>query len=221
MKLTIFNGSPRGQNSNTNLLLEQFLRGFCETPGNSYEVYHLNQIAKHEEFVQAYANAEAVLIGFPLYTDGMPGVVKEFVDRLQPFVGREGNPAMGFLVQSGFIESLHSRYVEKYLRKLAQRLGARYIGTIVKGGLEGIRMQPPNMTRKLFACFEEIGRVYAQTGSFDPHLLRRLAKPERISPLLIPFIWLLSLTGLTNFYWDMMLKENKAYDRRFAQPYCE
>ena len=44
---------------------------------------------------------------------------------------REGNPPVGFVVQSGFPEGLHSRYVERYLEKLAARLGSPYLGTIV------------------------------------------------------------------------------------------
>ena len=31
MKLTVFNGSPRGKKSNTTILLEHFLKGFMET----------------------------------------------------------------------------------------------------------------------------------------------------------------------------------------------
>jgi len=38
MKLTVFNGSPRGEESNTGTLLEHFLNGFVETQGNTYEL---------------------------------------------------------------------------------------------------------------------------------------------------------------------------------------
>jgi len=56
----------------------------------------------------------------------------------------EDNPSLGFLVQSGFPEGLHSRYVERYLESWQKRLGCPYLGTIVKGQREGVRlMQPP------------------------------------------------------------------------------
>ena len=89
--------------------------------------------------VQAFAGAECVLLGFPLYTDAMPGMVKHFIEALEPLAGRKDNPSLGFLVQSGFPEGLHSRYVERYLEKLAERLGCPYLGTIVKGNGEGVR----------------------------------------------------------------------------------
>ena len=41
MKLTVFNGSPRGKKSNTAILLEHFLKGFMETEGNSYELEYI------------------------------------------------------------------------------------------------------------------------------------------------------------------------------------
>ena len=50
--------------------------------------------------MDAFEKAECVLLGFPLYTDAMPGIVKAFIDRLEPFIGRKHNPPIGFLVQS-------------------------------------------------------------------------------------------------------------------------
>ena len=43
--------------------------------------------------VQAFADAECVWLGFPLYTDGMPGIVKTFIEALEPLKGREDNPS--------------------------------------------------------------------------------------------------------------------------------
>jgi len=55
----------------------------------------------------------------------MPGIVKVFIESLEPLCSREGNPDVGFIVQSGFPEAIHSRYVEKYLEKPSLRLGCR------------------------------------------------------------------------------------------------
>ena len=234
-RLTVFNGSPRGSKGNTPLLLDQFLKGFTSLPGKSYEVVHLNHIKQAGSFVEAYARAECVLLGFPLYTDGMPGIVKAFIEQLEPFQTRKVSnqtlrvfetlrvysppPPIGFFVQSGFPEAAHSRHVEHYLEKLARRLGSPYLGTIVKGGCEGIRLMPPNMTARLFESFYQIGRVFGETGRFDPTLLHNLAKPERYSPLLAPVFKIFARLPVASFYWDGMLKENGAYERRFAHPY--
>jgi hypothetical protein len=67
--------------------------------------------------VQAFTEAETVLIAHPLYTDAMPVIVKDFIEQLKPFVGRESNPTLGFILQSGFVEAAHSRYVVRYWQK--------------------------------------------------------------------------------------------------------
>ena len=138
MRLTVFNGSPRGKGSNTKFLLEHFLNGFMTTDGNSYEMVYLNRLKDSDKFIKFFQEAEQVLLAFPLYTDAMPAMVKTFIESLEPLCGREGNPDIGFIVQSGFPEAIHSRYIERYLEKLAIRLGCRYIGTVIKGGVEGI-----------------------------------------------------------------------------------
>jgi multimeric flavodoxin WrbA len=217
-RLTIFNGSPRGRKGNTPILLEQFRRGFDEGGGNS-ELFHLNRIQATPQHVDAFAAAESVLLGFPLYTDAMPGLVKAFMEALAPLCGRPHNPPIGFLVQSGFPESAHSRYIEQYLPQLAQRLGSPYLGAIVKGGCEGVHVMPEQMNRKLFTQLHEIGRTFGRQGSFAPVLLRELAGRERYPAYLAPLFKVLSWTPLLNFYWNRQLKQNGVYAERFARPY--
>jgi NAD(P)H-dependent FMN reductase len=220
MKLTVFNGSPRGKKSNTRILMEQFLSGFGRTPGNGFEVHYLSRVADQEAYREAFAAAEVVLLAFPLYTDAMPGIVKEFIETLCPLCGRAGNPALGFVVQSGFPEAAHSRAVERYNEKLSRRLGCRYLGTVVRGGAEGIQVMPPSMTRRLFASFDAVGETFGRTGELDAGLVRRLAGSERLSLPMRLLYRLLRLTGLTNFYWNGQLKANGAFERRFAAPYA-
>jgi hypothetical protein len=89
----------------------------------------------------------------------------------------------------------------------------------VKGGCEGIRDQPENMTRGLFDQFEQIGLCFGQTGRLDADLLKKLSKPERYPVYLAPVFKLLSATGLLNYWWNMQLKENGVFENRFARPY--
>ena len=218
-RLTVFNGSPRGRKGNTPLMLERFLNGFAASGARTSEIYHLNRLKEANQFPQAFAEAEGVLLGFPLYTDAMPGLVKAFIETLAPFRQRVGNPPIGFLVQSGFPEAAHSRHIERYLEKLADRLGSPYIGTIVKGGGEGTRMMPEHMTRDLFQTLNQLGKTFGETGRFEVSLLRHLAKPERYPAVLAPFFQVFLKTRQARWYWDMQLKEYGAFERRFAQPY--
>ena len=221
MKLTLFNGSPRGKGSNTKILLDHFTRGFTETEENKVELAYLVKVDEMEEFIEMFQEAERVIVAFPLYTDAMPAIVKHFIENLEPLCQRENNPEIGFIVQSGFPEPIHSRYVEKYLEKLALRLGCKYLGTIIKGGVEGIQMKPPRMTKKLFDSFYRLGFFFGKNGTFDEDIVRSLAKRERMSWFTRALLKLLSLTGLTNLYWDTQLKKNNAFDNSFDRPYEE
>jgi NAD(P)H-dependent FMN reductase len=218
-KMTIFNGSPRGRKGNTPILLKQFGEGFFSVPGNSYEIHNLNRVKDHRQYVQTVAEAECVWLGFPLYTDAMPGIVKTFIEALAPLRGRNDNPPIGFLVQSGFPEALHSRYIERYLQKLADRLKAPYLGTIVKGGGEGVRMMPDERNAKLFEALQGLGNGLAQTGNLKPELLTEIAGVERYSPLLAPVFKVFTRLPISRWYWDSQLKENGVYEQRFATPY--
>ena len=216
-RLTLFNGSPRGRRGNTPIFLREIAAGF----GGQNETYHLIRSKETEQMVQAFAAAECVLLGFPLYTDSMPGIVKHFIEALEPLVGRGSNPPIGFVVQSGFPEGLHSRYVERYLEKLAERLGSPYLGTVVKGNGEGVRIMPPEATQGLFANLQAIGASLAKSGRFDPVALQAIAQPERYPAILGPVFKIFLRLPVAHSYFDGMLKKNGVYERRFARPFAQ
>jgi len=218
MRLTVFNGSPRGERSNTALLLDYFLKGFMKTEGNTYELVYI--IDKDVgELVEMFKDAGNVILAFPLYTDCMPGIVKSFIDSLKPLCGKQGNPGIGFMVQGGFPEAYHSRFVERYLKKLAKRLNCQYAGCVVKGGIESMRMMPQFMTKKIFNCFYELGKIYGKAGKFDEELLKKITKPEHLSALRRLFFRFASSIGMAHVYWNKQLKENNAFEKRFDKPY--
>lgn len=215
MRLTAINGSPRGVTSNTNLLLQHFLEGFHETAGQSHDLIHLQLEAGVSDAVAAFGGAETVLLGFPLYTDAMPAVVKELIEALAPYRGRLGNPALLFLVQSGFPEGSHTRHLVPFLEKLSRRLGCPYLGTMRRGGVEGIRVQPGFMTRSLFGQLRALGRGFGATGLLDRPRLDKLAGPDKLSRLGLYATEKMS----EHLFWNPALKKNGAFPLRLAKPY--
>jgi multimeric flavodoxin WrbA len=216
-RLTLFNGSPRGRKGNTPIFLSEIGRGF----DGPHEVHHLVRLTETEKMVAAFAGAECAILGMPLYTDAMPAVVKHFIEALEPLAGGENNPPLGFVIQSGFPEALHSRYLERYLEKLAARLGSPYLGTAVRGGGEGTRMMPPEANRRLFESLHALGAGLASQGRFDPEALQRMVQPERFPAILGPVFRVFLRTQIAHSYFDNMLKDNGAYERRFAKPFVE
>jgi multimeric flavodoxin WrbA len=216
-KLTLFNGSPRGKRASTPLMLEQFAQGF----GGKYEIHHLVYLNKMPEFVQAFQESDSVWLGFPLYTDAMPAITKRFIEALEPLAHRKNNPPIGFLVQSGFMEGLHSRYVERYLQALATRLGSPYLGTIVKGGGEGTFRMPAQATKPLFDKLKALGAEFSMKGELNPQILKKIANPERFPKVLMPVMRYFLSKPVSHNYFDNMLNENNAYEERFARPFSK
>jgi len=220
MQLMVFNGSPRGKKSNTCVLLEHFLKGFMETEGNSYEIEYLVQTKHGQKLVKTFKDSSHVILAFPLYVDAMPGIVKSFIESLRPLRGWQDNPTIGFMVQGGFPEAHHSRFVERYLRKLARRLNCPYAGSLVKGGFEATPSMPKFMTKSIFGRIHELGKAYGKTGQFDSELVDRLAKPEHLSIFRRTFFRIALYLGLPHAYWDRQLKANNAFEKRFERPFA-
>ncbi len=218
MRWTLLDGSPRGKRSNTAILLGALSRGLGSA-GQQAEIVHLSAPRERARAAKLFAGAERVLLGFPLYTDAMPGLVKEFCESLEPLQGRPGNPPIAFLVQSGFPEPGQSRPIERWLELFAARLGSPYLGTIVKGGVEGIQAMPAWMTRGLLGKMEVLGRTLGETGALDRRLLEKLAGPDWLNGWRLPFLHAAIALGSTP-YWKRTLKKNGAWERRRVQPYA-
>lgn len=215
MQLTFINASPRGTRSNTGILMEHFIRGFLETPGNSCDVEYLVKYRKDlQTLSEKFSQAQNVILGFPLYIDAMPAAVKAFLEALAPFSGRQDLPALGFLIQCGFPETAHTRFAGRYCEKFALRIGCRSLGLILKGGCEGLAIQPSFLTEKYFSLFAMLGQNFGKTGGLDEALLAKLAKPEHLKPenvaQIIPFI--------NEALWDAQLEKNGVMDHSFDRP---
>lgn len=192
-----------------------------ENGGPRYNIVYLNKTANLDKQVEEFKNSNHVVLAFPLYTDAMPGIVKYFIEALEPLCGRKTNPGLGFVVQSGFPETIHSRGLEKYLVKLARRLNCPYAGTVIKGGVEGLQVMPAWTTRKLFKNFNKLGTYYAERRTFDPVIIKKLAGRERLSPLKLWGFRFMKLLGMTDIYWNSQLKKNHAFDERYESPHAE
>ena len=80
-------------------------------------------------------------------------------------------------------------------------------------------MMPENMNRKLFDAVHALGKNFGENGMFDASMLKKIAGREKYPGYLVPVFKLLSKTPLLNFYWNMQLKKNGVYDKRFDRPY--
>lgn len=220
--LLLLNGSPRGQRGNSMKMLARVGEGWQLAGGAEPIVLHLAGKKDFERSVELFARSGTVLLGMPLYADSTPWLVKEFLESVaasEEFVSAQQKPILGFLVQSGFSEALHSRPVERYLAKLATRLGSGYAGTIVHGSGESLQVKPEQASNGLWKNLRLLGGQLAAEGHFQAKELQAVAGMERLSPVMAGILHLILKTPLGQFYWNGKLKRNGAWTRRFAMPY--
>lgn len=210
-QLIIYNGSPRRTKSNSGLILDKVI----ESLGDKVEVRDLKRKEQWEEWAEAFKNERHVMFFMPLYVHALPSHVMAFIEKLQASKGD-----ISFFVQSGFPESSQTYYLEAYFELLAQRLGRTYLGTAIKGGVEGLQMSPPKAqegTIKLMVI--AIGNLINE-GKFNSADIQQLAIPIRFGKGVGLIFMLLSKIGFINsMIWDPRIKANNAFEKRFNRPY--
>lgn len=215
MKTLIINGSPKGLNGNTEIFIQEFMKGMkvpCEV---RYAVKESSQ-----QIAEELKQFDTVIIAMPLYIHAMPGIVMKIFELMEP--ASQLGKSMGFIVQSGFIESKQSKYLEQYLSALTKRLNYTYLGTVIKGGSAGIYMMPESMNKKLFIQLQNLGEHFETDGTFHPDVEKELASPEMLSKRKARLFQFFYKVGLgDSIFWRMLLKKNQAWDRRFDQPFTD
>lgn len=221
MKRLLINGSPRGEPSNSRLICSWLAEGMAAGEVPAPDMASLAGPGGTERAVEAFRSADEIVLVFPLYTDSMPGIVAAFTNSLADLdsAARAGK-RVGYVVHSGFPESAQSEPLAAYLERMSARLGVGHLGTVIKGGSEGLRLNPGSGSSKTAERFRALGRSLAERGSFDAEALAALARPRRLGPGLRLLFRVLEPTGLLQMYWKVMLKKHGAYERRFDRPYA-
>lgn len=97
-KIMIINGSPRAPRSNSRQYAELFAKAYRDET-----VYFNITRANHLEICRAMEGVENVLFVFPLYADGIPVTLLNFLKTLEEN-GPRHKPKVSLLINCGFIE---------------------------------------------------------------------------------------------------------------------
>ncbi|WP_090091959.1 flavodoxin family protein [Clostridium uliginosum] len=105
MKILALNGSPRGENGNTEVILKPFLKGFKKAGAEIETVYLKDKNIKHcsgcftcwtktpgkcihkddmEDLLFKVSKADIIVYATPLYYFTVTGIMKDFMDRMLP-----------------------------------------------------------------------------------------------------------------------------------------
>lgn len=218
MSLTIFNGSPRGKNSNSALITHWLIDGL--NPNTNIHTHFLNKVSHHNDALMDFDKNSKFVFIFPLYVDGMPGQVKHFIEQLKDNFDDTPTKEMLFIIHSGFSETIHNRSLERYLNHFCTLMNIQNKGVIIIPGSEGFRLMPENATKNKHATLSTLGNQYMQGQVLDKMLIKSLQKYEILSSSQQFMYRCLNLIGLTNFYWKYMLNKHSAFKKRYDAPYA-
>lgn len=213
MSMVILNGSPKKKMTESNT--EAFARSFINGMKNPCEIKYISSVAP-ETLLEQIRDFDTVIVMFPLYVHAMPGIVMRFFEAMQSVAGE--NKSLGFIIQAGFPESSQERFVLPYLEQLAATLGYSYLGAVVKGDAAVVAMYPAGFA-KLLVQIETLGKIFEETHAFDAEIKEKLAQPHSLSKFQIAALGFACKLGISNIFWNKMLKQNGAYRKRLDRPY--
>ena len=132
MKISVYNGSPKRENSDTMHITRAFLEGMKEY--GEQEIKQVNIIDRHieycrgcfscmrnggncvldddmKEILRRIPESDLLIFSFPLYAYGMPAPMKAFIDRLLPLTSMEMREVDGSYRHVGQTDLSHIKYV--------------------------------------------------------------------------------------------------------------
>ena len=176
MHLVIISGATRAKNqSNTAKIIEAFRKGY-ESKGHTTEVWYLADRSQWEMARAAFYKNDNILFALPLYVENIPGSMLEFLETIEK--KKEAGTKIAFLLQGGFPEASQLRCCETYLETLPAMLGCEYAGTLLKGDMFGLSLVDDKQRVKALQPFEEMGKRFAKTHSFNKEEVNQFAGPE-------------------------------------------
>lgn len=131
-KTILLNASLRGENSNTGKFLEK-LEGII---GEDVETLNLSAfINKPEELIQTLLPAKKIVLGMPMYVDGIPSALLKIMEMMEKMHPAEDKKIYA-VVNMGFYESRQIKNVLKQVRKWSEKCGFSYCGGVAVGAGE-------------------------------------------------------------------------------------
>jgi multimeric flavodoxin WrbA/putative sterol carrier protein len=240
MHVLVINGSPRGGRGYTTFYQNAFIEGL-EQAGTKVETVYLRQLkikactgcwqcwlkgsgecvfAQQDDFKELqthYEEADLVVFSFPLYSDGMPGLLKDFFDRCvcfeHPFMvegpARTRHPrrvqkdrAMVVLSICGFIEDENFNAVRDHFRQISHNNHMPIVAEVFRSGAMYLYNQPIlfRQLTSVLDALQQAGREVAEGGKVARKTQKLIAQQLTDGPM---------FRTESNHFWSEKLKNSE------------
>ncbi len=131
-RTVLLNGSLRGDNANTRKFLEKLSKSIDGNP----EIINLSSYLNTTgELLQKLEGAGRLVLGIPMYVDGIPSAILRVMEEMKKNTNSEGKKIY-VVANMGFYEPKQMRNLLKQVRKWCDRCGYTYCGAAAIGAGE-------------------------------------------------------------------------------------
>lgn len=124
-KIIILNGSPRAPKSNSKLYSEIFMK----KTGEQTEYFNISK-KNHLELCQKLEGFSHILFVFPLYADGVPVTLLNFLKTLENNPPKN-KPVVSIMINCGFMEPQQNNVAVRIMEMFCKRNGYK-LGSVLK-----------------------------------------------------------------------------------------
>lgn len=215
MDVLVFNGSPKMQRSNTSLILAPFIEGM-EMAGAEVETIIVRKLQispcqgdlacwvktpgccfQNDDMQMLYPKlqqADIWVLATPVYLDGLPGQLKNLIDRMIPLISpffelRDGHfrhalrpehkPGKVVLVANcGYWEMDNFDPLLVHMKAMCKNMGKEFTGALLRPHGEAMRflMRQGEPLDDIFEAMKEAGRELVCNGSMSTETMNVAAR---------------------------------------------
>lgn len=221
MHYTIISCSPQNKARSSSACIASWLRETLVdtdelSEQNEAVIFYLNERTKWDACADRFYKSENTIFIIPLYVEGIPGILLEFLESLDTDRKQEG--FISFVLQGGFEEASQLRTAEKYLQTLPGYFQCQYGGTLLKGGMFGMAtMRGERFKQKMKESYTEAFKTYKINNSFDKSITKKFAGVEYYSKGMLHLAKLSK--PLNRLVWSHMAKKMGSTAPIKSRPY--
>lgn len=165
----LLNCSLRADASNSKKMLDALSE---KITGDKESVNLSTYISRQDELVSKLKNAEKIVLGTPLYVDGIPSQLLRIMKQMEQDPGTE-NKIIYAVTNMGFYESFQQKHLVAMIKRWCKKCGYKYGGAVAIGGGEmiGMMINSPsaekNPAKNAALALKKLGEAVSSSSTIE------------------------------------------------------